>query len=110
MRLSSIFIRPSRGLDVADYIESVLQRFRNPALRHLLSQIAWDGSQKLPFRIFGTVQDAIQARRPLARLCMPIAAWFHFIRRKALQGERAVDPQAEKVFEIGAACNGEAAH
>ena len=99
-----------RGLDVTDYIESVLRRFRNPALRHLLSQIAWDGSQKLPFRIFGTVQDAIQARRPLARLCKPIAAWFHFIRRKALQGERAVDPQAEKLFEIGAACNGEAAH
>jgi fructuronate reductase len=99
-----------RGFDVADYIESVLRRFRNPALRHLLSQIAWDGSQKLPFRIFGTVQDAIQARRPLSRLSMPVAAWFHFIRRKALQGERAVDPQAEKLFEIGAACNGEAAH
>ena len=99
-----------RGFDVADYIESVLRRFRNPALRHLLSQIAWDGSQKLPFRIFGTVQEAIQARRPLARLCTPIAAWFHFIRRKALQGERAVDPQAELLFAIGAACNGEAAH
>ena len=88
----------------------MLRRFRNPALRHLLSQIAWDGSQKLPFRIFGTVQDAIQAHRPLTRLCMPIAAWFQFIRRKALQGERAVDPQAERLFEIGAACNGEAAH
>jgi fructuronate reductase len=99
-----------RGFAVADYIESVLRRFRNPALRHLLSQIAWDGSQKLPFRIFGTVQDAIQAHRPLARLCVPIAAWFHFIRRKALQGERAVDPQAEQLFTIGAACNGEAAH
>jgi len=99
-----------RGFDVADYIESVLRRFRNPALRHLLSQIAWDGSQKLPFRIFGTVLDAIQARRPLARLCTPIAAWFHFIRRKALQGERAVDPQAEQLFAIGAACNCEAAH
>jgi len=99
-----------RGFDDAEYIECVLRRFRNPALRHLLSQIAWDGSQKLPFRIFGTVQDAIQARRPLTRLSMPIAAWFHFIRRKALQGERAVDPQAEKLFEIGAACNGEAAH
>jgi fructuronate reductase len=99
-----------RGFDVADYIESVLRRFRNPALRHLLSQIAWDGSQKLPFRIFGTLQDAIQARRPLARLCMPIAAWFHFIRRKALLGERAVDPQAEQLFAIGTACSGEAAH
>ena len=99
-----------RGLDLPDYIESVLRRFRNPALRHLLSQIAWDGSQKLPFRFLGTVLDAIEARRPLARLCMPIAAWFHFVRRKALRGERAVDPLAEQLFEVGAACNGEAVH
>jgi fructuronate reductase len=103
------FVAP-RGLDVAEYIESVLRRFRNPALRHLLSQIAWDGSQKLPFRIFGTVQDAIEARRPLGRLCMPIAAWFHFIRRRARRDERATDPLAEQLFEIGAACTGEAAH
>lgn len=99
-----------RGLDVADYIESVLRRFRNPALRHLLAQIAWDGSQKLPFRIFGTVLDAIEARRPLDRLCTPIAAWFHFIHRKAQRGERTVDPLAEQLFEIGAACSGDAAH
>jgi fructuronate reductase len=99
-----------RGLDVAEYIETVLRRFRNPALRHLLSQIAWDGSQKLPFRIFGTVQDAIAARRRLDRLCMPVAAWFHFIRRKAQQGERVTDPLADRLFEIGAACTGEAAH
>jgi fructuronate reductase len=99
-----------RGFHVADYIESVLRRFRNPVLRHLLSQVAWDGSQKLPFRIFGTVQDAIQAGRPLARLCVPIAAWFHFIRRKAQQGERVTDPLAEQLLAIGAACNGEAAH
>ena len=99
-----------RGLNVAGYIESVLRRFRNPALRHLLSQIAWDGSQKLPFRIFGTVQDAIAARRPLVRLCMPIAAWFHFVRRKAQHGERVTDPLAQRLFEIGAACTGEPAH
>ena len=99
-----------RGLNVSGYIESVLRRFRNPALRHLLSQIAWDGSQKLPFRIFGTIQDAIAARRPLARLCMPIAAWFHFVRCKAQQRERVTDPLAQQLLEIGATCTGDAAH
>jgi fructuronate reductase len=103
-------IAAPRGLDIADYIERVLRRFRNPALRHRLSQIAWDGSQKLPFRLFGTVMDAIESQRPLARLCVPIAAWFHFIRRKALRGERTVDPLAKQLFEIGQSCTGEAAH
>lgn len=98
-----------RALDLTGYIESVLRRFRNPALRHLLAQIAWDGSQKLPFRLLGTVLDAIEAQRPLPRLCLPVAAWFHFIRRKAQRGERVVDPIAEQLFAIGAACSGEAA-
>ena len=99
-----------RGLDVAGYIESILRRFRNPALRYQLSQIAGDSSQKLPFRLLGTVLDAIAARRPLGRLSLPIAAWFHFIRRMARLGERAADPLADELFEIGAACSGEAAH
>lgn len=97
-----------RGLDVAQYIESILRRFRNPALRHLLSQIAWDGSQKLPFRLFGTIRDALDAGRPIERLCMPVAAWLHFIRRKATKRELATDPLAAQLLQIGAACTGEA--
>ncbi|HEY7638993.1 MAG TPA: mannitol dehydrogenase family protein [Steroidobacteraceae bacterium] len=99
-----------RGLDVADYIESILRRFRNPALRYQLLQIAGDSSQKLPFRLLGTVLDAVEARRPLERLCLPIAAWFHFARRKAQLGERVLDPLAEQLFAIGIACSGDAAH
>lgn len=107
-------IRPTlqapRGLDLRQYTETILQRFRNPAIRHLLAQIAWDGSQKLPIRLLGTLADALAAGRPVDRLCMPLAAWFHFIRRKTLRDERAVDPLAEKLHCIAAACNGDAAH
>jgi fructuronate reductase len=99
-----------RGLDVPAYIETILRRFCNPALRYQLAQIAGDSSQKLPFRLLGTVMDAIEARRPLERLCLPIAAWFHFIRRKSRLGERAVDPLADKLFAIGTACTGKAGH
>lgn len=98
------------GLDVPGYIESILRRFRNPALRYQLAQIAGDSSQKLPFRLLGTVLDAVASRRPLERLSLPIAAWFHFIRRKARLGERVVDPLKDPLFEIGAACSGEPAH
>jgi fructuronate reductase len=97
-----------RGLDVPRYIESILKRFRNPALRHLLSQIAWDGSQKLPFRLFGTIRETLEAGRSIERLCLPVAAWFHFIRRKAAKRELATDPLAPKLLEIGTACTGEA--
>lgn len=103
-------LRAPQGLDLDHYIDAVLERFRNPAIRHLLAQIAWDGSQKLPFRILNTIVEALEAGRPIARMCVPIAAWFHFVRRKAANGDTIVDPMADALSEIGQRCTGEAAH
>ena len=101
-------IRPSlvapRGLDLQRYILAVLERFCNPALHHALAQIAWDGSQKLPFRLFPTIAAALAASRPIGRPCVPVAAWMHFIRRKALAGEPVTDPLAGQLLDIGQAC------
>jgi fructuronate reductase len=97
-----------RDLDLLRYVDTVLRRFRNRAIRHPLAQIAWDGSQKLPFRLFGTIRDALAGGRAIDRLCVPIAAWLHFVRQRALRGERVVDPFAEKLFEIGRETEGRA--
>ena len=98
-----------RGLNLPAYVEAILQRFRNPNMHHELAQIAWDGSQKLPVRILGTVRDALAAGRPTARLCLPLAAWMRFVLRAARRGERVNDPLAEKLLEIGIACTGRGA-
>ena len=97
-----------RGLDLQAYAQAILGRFRNPEIRHLLSQIAWDGSQKLPFRILGTVADALEAGRPVDRLALPLAAWIRFVRRRAAEGVKIVDPLAERLVETAAACTGDA--
>jgi fructuronate reductase len=105
-------IRPTlaapRGLDLTLYIQAILKRFRNPAIRHALAQIAWDGSQKLPFRLLGTIHDNLQAGKPIDRLCVPITAWMHFVRRKAADGEQVVDPLAKRLFDIGKSCQNRA--
>ena len=102
-------IQAPRGLDLDAYIAAILKRFRNPALSHALAQIAWDGTQKLPFRILGTIADALAASGPIDRLCVPVAAWMQFVRRKAALGERVVDPLATQLLQIGAACQNRAA-
>lgn len=99
-----------QGLDLDQYIEAVLRRFRNPTIRHLLSQIAWDGSQKLPFRILPTVQENLAAGRSIARLCVPLAAWFHFIRRQVRHERQIVDPLAPQLTELAKRCNGDPAN
>lgn len=96
------------GFDPNVYIDAILQRFRNPNIRHLLSQIAWDGSQKLPVRLLGTIADALAAGRPIDRLCLPVVAWMHFVRGQARKGIALVDPLDEALREIGRATTGNA--
>lgn len=96
------------SLDLKRYASSLIRRFKNPALPHRLSQIAWDGSQKIPYRILGTVRDSLTAGRSIERLCVPIAAWLQFIRRRAQRNEPPVDPLAKELCAIGVSCNGSA--
>jgi fructuronate reductase len=98
----------SPGLDVQHYISAVLARFRNPGIRHLLSQIAWDGSKKLPVRIVTTLTEALRASRPIHRLVVPLAAWMRFVVRQAKANVPIVDPDAARLAAIGAGCTGDA--
>ncbi|MFV3126053.1 mannitol dehydrogenase family protein [Niveispirillum sp. KHB5.9] len=101
-------LNPDAGIDYPAYIDAILARFANPGIRHLLSQIAWDGSAKLPFRLFGTIAERLAAGAPVDNLALPVAAWMHFVRRKAADGTKLTDPLAESLLTIGRAVTGDA--
>jgi fructuronate reductase len=96
-------LTPTAGLDLDDYVASTLRRFRNPAIRHQLSQIAQDGSQKLPVRLLGTIADTLAAGRSVDRLSIPIAAWMLFASRRARSGEALADPLADRIAVVAVA-------
>ena len=79
-------------LDLQKYAAETLQRFRNPSIDHKLSQIAWDGSQKLPYRLLDTILDALVAGRPLEQLAVPVAGWILFLQRQFRADVDVVDP------------------
>lgn len=91
-------IRPPAEMDLSAYIDAVLARFANPAIAHQLAQIAWDGSQKLPYRLCDTIRDARAAGRSVERLAVPIAAWFRFLELRKASGEKLIDPRAEALL------------
>lgn len=93
----------TKELDLEAYVASVLTRFRNPAIAHLLIQIASDGSQKLPVRLLGTIADALAAGRSVDRLAVPVAAWMVFAVRRARSAEPLIDPLAEAIGLVAAA-------
>lgn len=94
-------IRDRAPLDLDAYSARILKRFRNPAIGHRLTQIAWDGSQKLPYRLLDTIADARAAGRSVERLAVPVAAWMAFVRRQARTGVAIVDPLGERLAAIG---------
>jgi fructuronate reductase len=97
------------GLNFNAYISDLLDRFRNPALTHKLIQIASDGSQKLPYRILGAVQDAMAGGRSIRRLTISLGAWMRFVVRQAQAGIALQDPLNDKLSEVGRGCTGEPA-
>ena len=103
-------LKPPAGFDIGGYIETVLERIANPAITHYLGQIAWDGSQKLPYRLFDPLREALSAGRTIARLCLPIAAWMRFVCARTQAGVELVDPLAAPLHAIAQACNGEGCH
>ena len=91
-------LNAAAGLDTARYIDAILARFRNPAIRHSLWQIAWDGSQKLPFRLLATIAEARAAGRSTSRLDTAVAGWFRFLALSRPPAPALVDPLADRLL------------
>lgn len=67
------------GFDLPAYQASVLDRFANPALAHRTSQIATDGSQKLPQRLLDTVRERLAADAEPRLTALAIAGWMRYV-------------------------------
>jgi len=65
--------------DLTSYKQALVERFKNPALRHRTWQIAMDGSQKLPQRLLGTVRDRLRQDASIDRLALGVAGWMRYV-------------------------------
>ncbi|MGY4912655.1 mannitol dehydrogenase family protein [Micromonospora aurantiaca (nom. illeg.)] len=90
---------PPPGADVAGYGEQVLARFGNPAIRYRTTQVAMDGSQKLPQRVLQTVADLRAAGRSARWSALVVAAWLRFLLGYADDGRPLPldDPLADRL-------------
>ncbi len=68
-------LAPMAGFDAGRYADDLATRFENPSIAHQTFQIAMDGSEKMPQRIFSAVSKA-QDLRPFA---FATAAWLRHV-------------------------------
>jgi fructuronate reductase len=90
------------SFDRLAYRDQLLARFANPALKHRCSQIAMDGSQKLPPRLLGTIAERLRAQLPVDRLGLAVAAWMRCLQGSSEGGAKLEvnDPMAARLVEL----------
>jgi len=98
-RAAANLMEPLSGVDFEDYASALSDRFANPAIAHETYQIAMDGTQKLPQRIFQPAADAIamdQNPRPFA---FAAAMWMRYCLGRHDDGITYAlrDPRAEEL-------------
>lgn len=95
-------VTPPVGVDLADYAQALRDRYANPNIRHRTWQIAMDGSQKLPQRILGTLEDILAAGHTAPMLCLAVAAWMRYVGGTDEKGApiEVKDPLAERLRQL----------
>lgn len=90
---------PAPGQDLAAYADALLARFADRALDHRLSQIAMDGSQKIPQRWLETLAFHQARGKTCPALMEALAAWVRHVRGDARPVD---DPLAERLAALWA--------
>ena len=101
MEEAAVSLTMPSGTDLAAYRASLLKRFSNPALHHRTWQIAMDGSQKLPQRLLGAMQDRIAKNLPIATHALAVAGWMRYVSAIDEHG-RAIDVRDPLAGELAA--------
>lgn len=69
-------LSPPPDTDLTAYADTLLTRFANTGIQHRLSQIAMDGSQKIPQRLLATLAQGRALNHPTDALMLALAAWI----------------------------------
>ncbi|MBB5912077.1 fructuronate reductase [Nocardia transvalensis] len=92
------------GAELHRTVDDLLRRFRNPAIRHDMTRVGRNGSDKLRPRVVAAMSDNIAVRRPTPAAILTIAAWIRWFEAPCADGAvmRPDDPRAEELAGLAA--------
>ncbi|WP_105441337.1 mannitol dehydrogenase family protein [Neorhizobium sp. T25_13] len=86
---------PVPGIDLGGYMDQLIERFENPTIAHKTQQIAMDGTQKLPQRIFAGAVEALANGGDASSAAYVVALWIAYARKTAeINDPRAAELKA----------------
>jgi mannitol 2-dehydrogenase len=81
-------LRDLPGIDLEEYIATILRRFANPTIRDQIARICSDGSAKITKFVLPSVADLIKAGRVPQILPLVIASWLRYQQGTTEDGDR----------------------
>ena len=98
-----------KGFDLDAYQRSLIERFANPNLPHLTTQIAADGSQKIPERLLPAIAERLAAGQPMEAGTCGLAGWIYYTMGFDDQGvsHSVRDPMQELFARCYRTCGGD---
>lgn len=98
---AAALLAPLPSVDYSEYASALAQRFSNPAIAHQTFQIASDGTQKLPQRIFQPAIQALHKGNEIRPFAFAAAMWMRFCLQQHDDGTgyELRDPRAVEITE-----------
>ena len=74
-------LAPIPSIDFDTYADELIRRFSNPAIAHATIQIAADGSQKMPQRVFEPALESLEKKLSIRPFAFATAMWMFFCKQ-----------------------------
>ena len=86
-------LRPVPGIDLADYTETLIERFSNPEVRDTLARLCQESSDRIPKWLVPLIKDNLAHGRPVRLSAAIVASWARYAEGVDEHGEpiRVVD-------------------
>lgn len=103
MEAAAATLDPVPGIDLAVYRAQLVARFANPAIAHRTVQIAMDGTQKLPQRVFAPAVEALANGGDADAFAYVTALWLAYVSRMGPVNDPRAAELARAASEGGSA-------
>ncbi len=99
------YLKNMEGLDLDDYRNQVIKRFKNPNIQDQLSRICMDGSAKIPKFVLPSLEIAVAEQSQIEGLSLIIASWIVYLKGFDQKGKKIIinDPNANSLQELARA-------
>ena len=85
---ASPMLEPVKGIEVGDYIDTLIERFGNPNIKDSVSRICSESSAKLPKFLIPTILENLKEDGPIELGTFLLASWCYYNdKQKSKKGE-----------------------